>query len=130
MSTHAMIGIKRSNGTVDAVYCHFDGYPSGVGTTLEKNYKTTAKVKELLSYGDMSGLDKNIDLCIFYGRDRKEKNTSPKTYKSVDQYLKEDMTQYSYLFKNGKWYGYAEFVTDKYVSIKKLAELVRKYDGD
>ena len=38
MSTHATIWIKNSNDTFTGIYCHFDGYLSGVGDTLLKHY--------------------------------------------------------------------------------------------
>jgi hypothetical protein len=37
MSTRSRIAIENQNGSVTSVYCHFDGYISGVGKTLEKH---------------------------------------------------------------------------------------------
>lgn len=31
MSTHVAIGIRLNDGRIKAIYCHFDGYPAGVG---------------------------------------------------------------------------------------------------
>ena len=34
MSTRSYIGKKHNDDTFTAIYCHFDGYPEGVGQTL------------------------------------------------------------------------------------------------
>lgn len=66
MSTRSTISIKKENGLYDMVYCHFDGYPDGVGSKLEKYYNTPELVNELISNGDMSSLGTSINNCEFY----------------------------------------------------------------
>jgi hypothetical protein len=44
------------NHTVVGVYCHYDGYPAGVGATLSTHYTTEARVDALLSLGSISRL--------------------------------------------------------------------------
>ena len=34
MATHSLIGLENTDGTIDYIYCHFDGYASGVGKKL------------------------------------------------------------------------------------------------
>lgn len=51
MSTHSYIGIENSNGTVDYVYCHFDGYLDGVGKDLVN--MSREDVRTLVDAGDM-----------------------------------------------------------------------------
>lgn len=53
MSTRCLIAKKIENG-YKAIYCHFDGYPKGVGETLKNHYKTDAKVEVLLNQGDIA----------------------------------------------------------------------------
>jgi hypothetical protein len=64
MSTRSRIGIVRdSNATkpvVESVYCHFDGYPEGVGQTLLDHWTDPAKVEHLISLGDLSVLGSEI----------------------------------------------------------------------
>ncbi len=38
MATRSLIGVNLNNGITKTVYCHWDGYPSGVGQTLMENY--------------------------------------------------------------------------------------------
>lgn len=43
MSTRSMIGVytDENRQTFEAVYCHWDGYPEGVGQTLVHNWRNT-----------------------------------------------------------------------------------------
>ena len=61
MSTNSRIGIllpaKDPNSPIDtaqirSIYCHWDGYPSHMGLTLHRNFRTVDLVQELLDKGD------------------------------------------------------------------------------
>jgi hypothetical protein len=79
-----MIGIQQEDGKIKAIYCHYDGYPEGVGQTLANYYQTTDKVEALLNLGDLSVLRQELgekqdfndyknhdeNWCLAYGRDR------------------------------------------------------------
>ena len=39
MGTRSFVGVYDDEGSWSARYCHWDGYPSGVGATLWENYK-------------------------------------------------------------------------------------------
>ena len=102
MATRSHIGILKEDRTVFFVYCHFDGYPSGVGTTLRENYDRPEDVTKLLSFGNMSGLAPTIEDTVFYGRDRNEPNQEQQVT-TLDKYLpnpkSEDLwVDYVYLF--------------------------------
>lgn len=56
MSTRSRIGMIQKDGSVKSIYCHFDGYPEGVGAVLKKHYTNPEKVEELLELGDISVL--------------------------------------------------------------------------
>lgn len=60
MSTRCYIGIKNSDGSVDAIYCHHDGYFSYMGNMLMENYKDEKKVRELIALGDVSSVGERI----------------------------------------------------------------------
>jgi hypothetical protein len=83
MSTRSRIGIVREDGTVVSVYCHSDGYPSGVGKTLLTHYTTREKIEALVALGDLSCLGEEIGekhdfdeydprQCRAYHRDRND----------------------------------------------------------
>lgn len=127
MSTRSNVGIKEGN-KFKYIYVHFDGYPTGVGSTLRKYYTDPAKVKKLIDLGDCSVLGRDLDPerekfddykskvlnengSLFYGRDRGEKGVEART-QDWDEYQKEQLNdvwiEYIYVFENGKWKGYSK----------------------
>ena len=115
MSTRSNIGILNSDGTVNYIYCHFDGYLEHNGSILNEHYTTEGKVRMLMDLGDISILGENIgekqdfndisthkdDWCLAYGRDRGEKRCKARTCSYVD-YTKENFEEYVYLFTPDK----------------------------
>lgn len=82
MSTRSRIGIENQDGTTTSIYCHFDGYISGVGKLLKEYYTTQAKVEALIELGDISSLGMTPSSTTAYHRDRNEE-FSQQTNKSV-----------------------------------------------
>lgn len=66
MSTRSYIGIASANFNVEAIYCHCDGYISGVGQTLFDYYKTEDDIRKLIALGDIRGLCEEIDAIETY----------------------------------------------------------------
>ena len=54
MSTRSTIALEFADGTVEQVYCHFDGYLSGVGAQLRNYYSDPFALRDLIDGGDMS----------------------------------------------------------------------------
>jgi len=135
MATRSRIGLMLEDGTIKHSYCHYDGYPDGVGKILVENYSDIEKVKELLSFGDMSYLTANLHpegehsfakpedgVTVFYGRDRKESDVDS-VVTSMDEYHSvkySSCIDYKYVFSGGHWWVY-----DNYE--KTGWELVKKY---
>ena len=60
MVTRSTIGVLNTDGSVTAVYCHWDGYPEHNGKILMENYTTEEKVRELIGLGSISSLGSKI----------------------------------------------------------------------
>ena len=125
MATRSMIGKLNDNGTVTAIYCHWDGYLEHNGSILAENYTNPNRVDQLMELGDLSVLgqyigekhdfdNRTLGYCSAYGRDRGEKDTAAKTY-SLSEYNATKMgdkrgVDYVYLFDGKEWlyetYGY------------------------
>lgn len=56
MATRSAIGYRKPDGSVRAVYCHWDGYPEHQLPILKKHYSGTRKVQALIKPGSMSCL--------------------------------------------------------------------------
>jgi len=60
MATRSTIGVLNSDGSVRAVYCHWDGYPEHNGKLLLENYTSEDLVRELIELGSISSLGRQI----------------------------------------------------------------------
>jgi hypothetical protein len=105
MSTRSRIAIENQDGTVDSIYCHFDGYVDGVGKTLFNHYDQE-KLEKLLELGDISTLGESTEDTVAYCRDRGEDLHSTH-YLSVEGLFENGFgsgVEYVYcLHKSGIW---------------------------
>ena len=103
MGTRSFIAVKEGD-QFKGVYCHWDGYPEGVGATLAKHYINEAQAFELINKGDMSSLGPTLNECEFY-TDRGEKlNISTlATESQVASKAKGCGCEYVYILKDGAW---------------------------
>lgn len=93
MSTRSTIALEFADGTVQQVYCHFDGYLSGIGTELATDYMDPFKLRELIAGGDMSSIGSP------YTERGEELNI--RKYKNADDYFAEcQQEEYDYILRN------------------------------
>jgi hypothetical protein len=74
MSTRSTIALEFADGTVQQIYCHFDGYLSGVGAELRSDYSDPFALRDLIDEGDTSTIgspytERGEELNIRYFRD-------------------------------------------------------------
>lgn len=117
MATRSTIALEFADGTVQQVYCHWDGYLEHNGQILYNHYKDPFKLRDLIDLGDVSSLHANIgekhdfndryeDGCTFYGRDRGETGVKAKKFKNFEHYKRDHQyEEYEYILrKDGNWY--------------------------
>ena len=129
MATRSTIALEYADGTVDQVYCHWDGYLEHNGKILQEHYSNPFKLQELMDLGDVSSLGINIgrkhsfspfegdkndyDVAVeqegattFYGRDRGETGVGARRFKDFADYKQNfQHEEYAYILRNdGKWY--------------------------
>jgi len=113
MSTRAIIAIKQPNGTIRTINLQRDGYPGHAGAILAGWYKTAEQVEALLALGEILDLDTTP-----------EKSTALEGgatgYVRDEQMLicNYDMTDYIYLFDNGKWRFYSYYVKGEWIDLE------------
>lgn len=110
MSTRALIGIlykditntQNPDDKVKYIYCHFDGYPNGVGNELKKNYSSGEKLERLLDLGDCSTI--TPELVSYHSKGEDWEDIKPKIV-SLKEYRKIYNNDYIYLFNptQNKW---------------------------
>lgn len=120
MGTRSRIGVMHGD-KVKSVYCHWDGYLEHNGRILLEHYDS-AKANHLVALGDLSSLDKNVDIpegaehsfqvpldgvTTFYGRDRGETGTEWKVAHTFEEFLEQADNcgaEYYYIMRDGEWY--------------------------
>jgi len=142
MATRSAIGFVEYDGSVTAVYCHWDGYLDGVGATLVAHYRDLYKVLDLLDQGDISSLRPEIgeqhpfsshgvdmpsakyeelygNMTTFYGRDRGEDCPAKDFPDALAFYKHYSDCEYFYLFDGLEWV-YADCKMNRFLPVPIL----------
>jgi hypothetical protein len=129
MGTRSTIALEYADGTVEQVYCHWDGYLSNNGRILQEHYSNPFILRDLIDLGDISSLKSTIgtkhafsqfevpmdgeaydklygDMTTFYGRDRGETGVDSKKFVDYEDYVdNHQYEEYEYILrKDGNWY--------------------------
>jgi len=120
MATRSTIALEFADGTVQQVYCHWDGYLENNGQILQEHYMDPFKVRDLIDLGDLSSLcpeltagndshsfeHPKLGVTIFYGRDRGETGTQAKKFKDFADYVaNHQYEEFEYILRrDGNWY--------------------------
>lgn len=117
MATRSTIA-RKVGDTIQSIYCHFDGYPEGVGYRLSTYYTTDEKIDALMALGDLSTLGAEIgskkdfdtapldDECLAYGRDRGDVETEAKVHDTYIDYINYRAMQgceFAYFWNGSAW---------------------------
>ena len=130
MATRSHIGVRNTDGTVDYIYCHFDGYPTHNGKILTDHYADMDKVNALMKLGDLSILGPEIggqqdfddrsthnrDWCLAYGRDRNEPNTSVKNG-NYNDIISDTQVDYVYIFDGDYWECFNTYDLEQHIDL-------------
>lgn len=119
----AYIGILNKDGSVDSVWCKWDGQPFALGPKLRSFYNTAKRVRQLVSLGNLVSVGemanlpagctcfKDADPCLsityaFYRDCGPKYDLEIRHDDNVDSYrkMKNDNHSFAYLYKSGKWY--------------------------
>jgi hypothetical protein len=60
MATRSTIALEFADGTVQQVYCHWDGYLEHNGKILKQHYSDPFKLRDLIDLGSISSLQAEI----------------------------------------------------------------------
>lgn len=128
MATRSSIAVLNDDGTVTAIYCHWDGYIEHNGRVLINHWNSNELVVELITLGDLSSLgnelgvkhefanphaygselhtawDRRYNHCnTYYGRDRGDRNCEPRHYDNIEQWLDSEAQEFHYLWTGQEW---------------------------
>lgn len=114
MDTRSTIALEYADGTVDQIYCHWDGYLSHNGQILLDHYQDPFKVQKLMDLGGLSilgeelgekhGFDEPVEgVCTAYGRDRGETGglVNSQRFWNFEMFtLSGNFQEYNYILRN------------------------------
>jgi hypothetical protein len=129
MATRSTIALEFADGTVEQVYCHWDGYLAYNGKILAEHYSNPFVLRDLIDLGDISSLKSTVgtkhafshfdttldqkaydflygEMTTFYGRDRGETSADKKKFLDFQDYMvRFQHEEYAYILrKDGNWY--------------------------
>jgi hypothetical protein len=129
MGTRSTIALEFADGTVEQVYCHWDGYLEHNGKILAEHYSDPFKLRDLIDLGGLSSLRPEIgtkhafsqfdlpaaereafeklveNMCTFYARDRGEELRVNKFIDFQDYLAHHQYEEYEYILrKDGNWH--------------------------
>ena len=124
MGTRSTIALEFADGTVEQVYCHWDGYLAYNGKMLLEHYSNPFILRDLIDLGDISSLKPTVgtkhafshfgtdmkqedydalygNMTTFYGRDRGEDGTSSEKFKDFADYIaNHQYEEYEYILRS------------------------------
>lgn len=110
--------ITMNDKSILQIYCHFDGYPDGVGAELIKHFNTYEEALTLALAGDTSYLE-NGTTAAYAIREDYEDNLP----EVLDEPLQHN--EYLYVWDDGKW-----MLWEDGISLKEYFDGLKEYlDG-
>ena len=111
-----MIGKQLKDGSILAVYCHWDGYPAFNGRILRDHHNTEEKVNKLIDGGFISSLHTNVGWNnetlpetgpqYYTSRGESIEANEPLHFKDLNEFLCSDDlmgAEYTYHFTDAGW---------------------------
>ena len=99
MSTRCLIARLNEDGTVDAIYNHFDSYYDGLGADLLKHFDTKEKVDSLIKRGSGSYV---LDEKGYEDEKNSHYNSEDDFFKQVDS---DCFIEFGYIWKDNQWFA-------------------------
>lgn len=127
MGTRSTIALEFADGSVSQVYCHWDGYLSGVGAQLRRSYSDPFALQELIDGGDMSTIGEP-----YTARGEAYEDVAPRRYQNVDEYFADcQQEEYDYILRpvdgEGVWFVRCYSTDGKWVTFEQAAKAEKEY---
>ena len=100
MGTRSTIALEYADGTVEQVYCHWDGYLSNNGKILAGHYINPFKLKELIALGGFSSLEATVEGTAATAYTQRGEELSVNRYKDAAEYFADcQQEEYDYILR-------------------------------
>jgi hypothetical protein len=92
--------LEFADGTVEQVYCHWDGYLAHNGQILAQHYMNPFKVKQLLALGGFSSLDTTVEGTAATAYTQRGEDISISKFKDYEDYkANHQYEEYDYILR-------------------------------
>ena len=133
MGTRSTIALEFADGTVEQVYCHWDGYLENNGEILQTHYSDPFKLKELLALGAFSSLCATVAETkeTAYHSTRGEELVIER-YQNADEYFDTcSGEEYDYILRNvngvAVWFVRCYSSNGVWVTIEEAKTMIKEY---
>lgn len=144
MATRSTISIRNTDGTIEQVYSHWDGYPANNGFILLVYYQDEIKIRKLLNQGDISSLREEVDIplgkthtfdksldnvSVFYHRDRGDDLEPSLKFDNLIDFSRDgNFQEFDYVYDVSKksWFLYRPDLGATEEAFISLVEVVNK----
>ena len=114
MGTRSTIALEFADGTVQAVYCHWDGYLEHNGQILLKHYSDPFKLRDLIDLGGFSSLEATVEGTATTAYTQRGEELSIQKFKDIEDYYKNVYgEEYDYILSKN-WEGKAQWYVRHY----------------
>lgn len=114
MGTRSTIALEFADGTVQSVYCHWDGYLSNNGQILLKHYSDPFKLRDLIDLGGFSSLCATVEETKEGAYTQRGEDLSIEKYKDIQDYYANNYgEEYDYILSMN-WEGKAQWYVRHY----------------
>ena len=112
---------EPNGSSVLQIYCHWDGYPEGVGEALQSGYNTYEQAMALILGGDLSSLYSSYSCPYSLGKGEDAGRCAPNVLQKAE--LNEEYL-YVFDYKTNQWFVKDDYSEDN-GDYKPLAEVLQ-----
>ena len=124
MGSRSTIALEFADGTVQQVYCHWDGYLAHNGRILDDHYMDPFKVKQLVALGGFSSLRPTVEETAESAYTQRGEDLDINKYKNTDEYFDcSQQEEYDYILRDSAANGGATWFVRFYATDGEWIEL-------
>ena len=100
MGTRSTIALEFADGTVQQVYCHWDGYLEHNGQILQAHYRDPFKLRDLIDLGGFSSLCATVEATAETAYTRRGEECRVEKFVNFRDYLENHQyEEYEYILR-------------------------------
>jgi hypothetical protein len=135
MGTRSTIALEFADGTVEQVYCHWDGYLENNGQILAKHYMDPFKVKELVALGGFSSLSETVEGTKETAYTQRGESCDINKYKNADEYFDcSQQEEYDYILRSvggvAVWFVRCYSTDNQWVTMGEAQGLIERMNEE